>query len=264
MTKYLAILVPACLILACDVVSPPSSVEVPQTQNDNRKTSPEDRKTSPEDRKTSPEDRKTSPEDRKTSKNVLVRSVFQEDKGQTTVFLHGYGSNEEDMGGLARRAALKGTLVGYRAPIVMTTGRYAWFPVSFSNEGSKYDDTKVALAAEQVIKELEHEHTPVQLMGFSQGGMLSLYVGLLRPDLVSRVVVLSGAGPLPPTSDAKPFPKVFMAHGSADQVILIDRAHAVRDELIKRGITPTYVEIEGLPHAVDDEILQRLREWEEL
>ncbi len=250
MNKYLAILVPACLILACDVVTPN-----PQTFED------KDRKTSIEDR-AKPEDPNPT-EDRKTSKNVLFRAVFQEGEGPTTVFLHGYGSNEDDMGGLARRAGLKGTTVGYRAPIIMTTGRYAWFPVSFSDQGSQYDDQAVARAATQVIEELEHEKTPVQLMGFSQGGMLSLYVGLLRPDLVSRVVVLSGAGPLPPDTGSKSFPKVFMSHGTADQVILIDRAHAVRDELIKRGITPTFVEIEGLPHAVDDEILERLRKWEE-
>lgn len=251
MIKYLAILVPACLILACDVVTP-----TPQ------RSKIEDRKTSTAG--PTPSENPAPSEDRKTSKNVLFRAVFQEDEGQTTVFLHGYGSNEDDMGGLARRAGLKGTTVGYRAPIIMTTGRYAWFPVSFSDQGSRYDDQAVAHAANLVIEELEHEKTPVQLMGFSQGGMLSLYVGLLRPDLVSRVVVLSGAGPLPLDTGSKSFPKVFMSHGTADQVILVERAHIVRDELIKRGITPTFVEIEGLPHAVDDEILERLRNWEEL
>lgn len=246
MIKYLAILMPACLILACDVVSP-----TPQPH-------------SPEVRETSGHGETSKNQDRETSKGVLFRSVFQEAEGQTTVFLHGYGSNEDDMGGLARRAALEGNLVGYRAPIVMTTGRYAWFPVTFSAQGSRYDDKEVERAAQIVIRELEHEKTPVQLMGFSQGGMLSLYVGLTRPDLVSKVVVLSGPGPLPPPSDPPPHLRVFMAHGSGDLVIPIERAHATRDELKKRGIDLTYVEIEGLPHAVDDEILQRLGAWESL
>ena len=191
----------------------------------------------------------------------LVRKTFSEGAGPTYVLLHGYGSDENDMDALSNRVGLVGDVIGYRAPIVMTKGRYAWFPVTFSSEGSRYNDDDVLTAAQKVIESLEGEaKKPVTLMGFSQGGMLSLYVGLSRPDLVERVVTLSGPGPLPAAADAKG-PRVFLAHGSGDLVVPVERSRTVYQDLKGRGIDATYVEIEGLPHAVDDEIVQKLNSW---
>ncbi|MEZ4458249.1 MAG: alpha/beta fold hydrolase [bacterium] len=191
----------------------------------------------------------------------LVRKTFLDSDGPAYVLLHGYGSNEGDMDALSKRLGVAGDVIGYRAPIVMTTGRYAWFPVTFSSEGSRYRDEDVVTAAQKVIESLEGEvKKPVTLMGFSQGGMLSLYVGLSRPDLVERVVVLSGPGPLPEPRDTKA-PRVFLAHGTGDLVIPVERSQTVYQELKKRGVDATYVEIEGLPHAVDDEIVQKLSTW---
>lgn len=191
---------------------------------------------------------------------VLHREVFRSDEGPTTVFLHGYGSNEDDMAGLARRAGLSGEWLGYRAPITLRKGRYAWFHVDFSSTERRYSDEEVHAAAARVIAALEHEKTPVTLAGFSQGGMLSLYVGLKRPDLVSRVIVFSGPGPLPEDVKSSHLP-VFMSHGTADQVIDIGRARVVAERLSKMGVDLEYVEIEGLAHAVSPEVLQRLGTW---
>lgn len=240
MTK--AIVVPLLwLLAACDTVTPPvpPPVEPPQ--------------------------RVEAPTPTKVVGALLHRQVFRasESGAPLTVFLHGYGSNEADMGGLARRLNLPGGWVGYRAPIAMASDRFAWFPVNF-NAGptqKRYDDAEVARAASQIITQLEAEGQPVRLAGFSQGGMLSFYVALQRPDLVTEAISFSGPGPLPESFQTPPKARMLLIHGSDDPVVALSRAHTVRDRLTQAGGSFDYIEVPGMAHQITDGVIQRALAW---
>jgi phospholipase/carboxylesterase len=92
------------------------------------------------------------------------------------------------------------------------------------------------------------------LVGFSQGTMLSLHVGLRRAVPPACVVGLSGllAGPPPQRDDGPP---IFLAHGDADQVIPVQAMLAAAAMLGAAGRTVQWHLAHGVGHGVDPETM---------
>ena len=55
------------------------------------------------------------------------------------LLLHGYGSNEEDLVGLAPHLNPKLISVGARAPYELPFGGFAWFNIEWAEEGIRFD-----------------------------------------------------------------------------------------------------------------------------
>ncbi|MGB3413741.1 MAG: dienelactone hydrolase family protein [Microbacteriaceae bacterium] len=141
------------------------------------------------------------------------------------ILLHGYGSNEHDLASLAGYLPENLNIVSLRAPIIMQTGSYTWFPVTES--GNPPADV-VAGAVQQVIAWLQEEilslkPSSIGLLGFSMGGAMTIQLLRTRPDLFAYGLNLSGfsvAGE--EAQDAalakKPVP-LFWGYDIADPVI---------------------------------------------
>jgi phospholipase/carboxylesterase len=69
----------------------------------------------------------------------------------------------------------------------------------------------------------------VAVGGFSSGAAMALWLGLTNGDLFRGVIALSGGGSLPDHGVGKP--RVFVAHGTRDQVIPIALGG---DEIVRR------------------------------
>ena len=74
------------------------------------------------------------------------------------------------------------------------------------------------------------------LAGFSQGCAIALHTGLRHPTQLAGIVALSGylplAGKLPAeASPANRQTPVFMAHGTADPMVVLARGEGSRDAL---------------------------------
>ena len=94
------------------------------------------------------------------------------------------------------------------------------------------------LIAAQVAKGISAER--ILLAGFSQGAAVTLMTGLRHPTRLAGLIVLSGYLPLAAqlATDrhrANHDVPIFMAHGSFDPVVRLERALASRDALIKLG-----------------------------
>lgn len=91
------------------------------------------------------------------------------------------------------------------------------------------------------------------LVGFSQGTMMALHVGLRRPRAVAAIVGYSGmlAGTLGLGHDALPKPPVLLVHGTADPVVPIAALHMSESELKRLGIDVTTHISYGVAHSVD-------------
>ena len=91
------------------------------------------------------------------------------------------------------------------------------------------------------------------LVGFSQGTMMALHVGLRRPKAVAAVVGYSGM--LTSTAELahKDFvkPPVLLVHGSADPVVPVAALHMAESELKRLGVPVTKHVSFGVPHSVD-------------
>lgn len=111
------------------------------------------------------------------------------------------------------------------------------------------------------VKKSYPEHSDLALMGFSQGGLMTLDVGFRRPD-VSTLVVMSGAIYEKDPADfrAQPDKRVLIVHGLYDEVIPVNAARRARAVLMSNGIDPAYEEY-PIGHHVSPESMARVRQF---
>ena len=91
------------------------------------------------------------------------------------------------------------------------------------------------------------------LVGFSQGAMLALGVGLKRSPSPSAIVGYSG--PLA-TVEALPqrpgsAPAILLVHGDMDEVIPVDAMYIAREQLARAGLPVEWHVAEGIGHGID-------------
>ena len=156
-----------------------------------------------------------------------IRSPTWATEGTTApavvLFLHGYGSNEADLTGLAAPLKLAMPWASLRAPLERGNGGAAWF--SIVTPGNP-DSAPVAEATD-VIWAWVDEHldptTRVVPLGFSQGGLMASQLLRTRPERVLAPVILGGfvqAAPQPGDDMlAQARPPVFWGRGAEDRVI---------------------------------------------
>lgn len=167
---------------------------------------------------------------------VKEPSVINEDTS-LLILLHGYGSNEEDLFSFANELPSNLIIVSARAIQNLGMGSYAWYSINFTDTQGKFSDIPEAITARETIatfiKEIQNKYnkTPEKtfLLGFSQGTILSYSIALNYPELVQKVIALSGhINPdlLPEDLQTKNYEKLdfFISHGSVDQVIPVEWA----------------------------------------
>jgi phospholipase/carboxylesterase len=95
------------------------------------------------------------------------------------------------------------------------------------------------------------------LAGFSQGGAMTLDVGLTLP--LAGLVCISGYlhSKREPTA-GKSFPPVLIVHGRQDQMVPVSSAQSARDTLTASGVTVKYQEFD-MGHIVIPPVLVLMR-----
>jgi phospholipase/carboxylesterase len=192
---------------------------------------------------------------------------------QLVVFLHGYGADGNDLIEIGR--AWQGLLpdaafVSPHAPRPCgqaPVGR-EWFPLTFRDPNERWDGVQAAAPALNAFldAELARRKLPPQalaLVGFSQGTMMALYVGLRRKTAPAAIVGYSGMLVTPEDGDPEVFaaeivskPPVLLVHGDEDQVIPVQALmHAVQG-LAALGVMTEWHISPGIGHGIDQEGLR--------
>lgn len=140
----------------------------------------------------------------------------------------------------------------------MTAAGYQWWGLSeFHPQALAAGAASAAPAIDNLIDRKLAQYglseTNLALVGFSQGTMMALHVGLRRPRQVAAIVGYSGmlteVAHLHRPEAAKP--PVLLVHGSADPVVPIAALHMAEAELKRAGVdVKTHVSF-GLGHSVD-------------
>ena len=107
----------------------------------------------------------------------------------------------------------------------------------------------------QVAEETKIPPERTAIAGFSQGGAMTLDVGLQLP--LAGALILSGYMHSPTTPHAELGP-VLMVHGRQDPVVPIARAHQSRDALKAQAVNLTYQEYD-MGHEISPLVLREIR-----
>jgi len=178
------------------------------------------------------------------------------------VLLHGYGANGDDLIGLAEgwRARLPGAaFVAPNAPenIPGMPGALQWFALTLRDPREFWQGVVAAAPGvdrfiDQELARLGIGPDRLALVGFSQGTMLALHVGLRRGRAPAAIVGYSGllAGP-ERLSESKAAPPVLLVHGEADDLIPVEALHLAREALAARGLAVEWHVRPGVPHGID-------------
>lgn len=193
---------------------------------------------------------------------------------QLVVFLHGYGADGNDLIEIGR--AWQGLLpdaafVSPHAPRPCgqsPMGR-EWFALTLQDPNERWAGVRAAAPVlnEFLDAELQRHRLPpsaLALVGFSQGTMMALHVGLRRAVAPAAVIGYSGMLVLPTNPDPDAFaaeitarPPVLLIHGDSDELI---PAQAVL--MAAQGLAALEVPVEwhvspGLGHGIDQEGLRQ-------
>lgn len=177
------------------------------------------------------------------------------------VALHGWGANARDLTALAP---------AFNLPDYQFVFPDAPFPHPHVAGGKMWydlqgNDSKGLLKSRQLLAEFLQSlesSTGVPLSktilgGFSQGGAMTLDVGLTLP--LAGLICLSGY--LHPMSPAdRTLPPVLIAHGTRDTVVPVSAAIRARDSLTGWGAPVQYQEF-NMGHEIQPEVVDLMRSF---
>jgi phospholipase/carboxylesterase len=179
------------------------------------------------------------------------------------VLVHGYGADGQDLIGLAGHWQALLPTVAFAAPNAPTRipggPGYQWFPISRIDPHEMQKGVEVAgpmletyLDAELARLALPPER--LALVGFSQGTMLSLHVGLRRKVRPAAIVGFSGLLPgAPPVLDTHDVPPILLTHGDSDEVIPPQAMFLAANQLGAAGAAVQWHLARGMGHGIDPE-----------
>ena len=198
----------------------------------------------------------------------------------SVIVLHGLGADGTDFVPVAQQLDLAPIgdvrFLFPHAPVMPVTinggmKMRAWYDILGTDLARREDER--GLRASQLLVEslLDRERergidpSRIVLMGFSQGCAMTLMTGLRYGERLAGLVGLSGYLPLAAVTSAERHAAnsdvpIFLAHGSDDPVIPIDRAIASRDALKALGHPVQWHEY-PMPHSVCAEEISDLNRW---
>jgi phospholipase/carboxylesterase len=197
---------------------------------------------------------------------------------QLVVFLHGYGADGNDLIDIGRawqQYLPHAAFVSPHAPEPCgqaPVGRQ-WFPLTFRDPNERWVGVNKAapLLNGFLDAELARHRLPpaaLALVGFSQGTMMALHVGLRRAAATAAIVGYSGLLVLPPQSEANTFdakslaaeikarPPVLLVHGDGDDLIPPQALFQATAALAALEIPVEWHLSAGIGHGIDAEGLR--------
>lgn len=169
------------------------------------------------------------------------------------VLLHGYGSHEDDLAGLADALGLALPWVSLRAPLTLAGGGAAWFEITTPGDPAAGPVEAATDAIWSWIDTHLHPASAIVPIGFSQGGLMATQLLRTRPQRVLAPVVLGGfvlsaAQPADELLTATR-PAAFWGRGADDRVITAAAVARTADRL-PQLTTLTERVYPGLAHGV--------------
>lgn len=175
------------------------------------------------------------------------------------VSLHGWGANAQDLASLAPVLGWKKTqmiLPNAPFPHPHVSGGKMWYDLQQPDEqglNHSRQALKTWLTSLEDTTGIPPEKT--FLMGFSQGGAMTLDVGFSFP--FAGLCSLSGYLHSQPQGSASA-PPTLIIHGTQDPIVPLQEAQKARDTLQQQGVNVTYQEF-PMQHEITPEAVETLK-----
>ena len=178
------------------------------------------------------------------------------------IFCHGYGADGNDLIGLGQHWQRLLPTTAFSSPHApercqMSPMGYQWFGISRLDPHEMLRGVEKAAPILEAFIDAELARLQVSpsrlaLVGFSQGTMMSLHVGLRREVAPAAIVGFSGMLPGPERLPAEMTckPPVLLIHGDADEMIPVQAIHAAANGLGAAGIRTQWHISRGIGHGI--------------
>lgn len=189
------------------------------------------------------------------------------------ILLHGYGSNGEDLIGLApywEKELPNTVFVSPDAPYPCEMGfgfqwfsLHSWAPLALV-AGAEQSTGVLNKFIDEQIAEYNLPASKVALVGFSQGTMMSLYVGPRRKEKLAGIVgysggLLGGEAMIGQAGFTKP--PVYLAHGEMDTVVPVGAFFHAKETLRQAGFDVDGHTTPGMAHTIDEQGIHEAGEF---
>jgi len=197
------------------------------------------------------------------------------------IFLHGYGSDGNDLIQLAPNFSNFFPDTAFYSPngpyqSINGIGR-EWFSLNNYDPSmikhKKYEMNEILSTMYQgakesgeilntyingIVSKLNISYNSLALIGFSQGTMMALHVGLRQSDRLAAILAYSGIilGESDIKETCKSKPPIMMIHGSQDQLIPVEALHHATNILKNNNIIHESHIINELGHGINDEAIK--------
>ena len=186
-----------------------------------------------------------------TSYNLEVTSILPLSKNkpqQAVVLCHGYGGDGKDISALAinwQRFLPDAIFLCPNAPEICSVNPqgYQWFDLASDEEEvilekSLVAEKKLSIFLDQVFENFQLEPSNLALVGFSQGTMMGIQVGIKKKNKINCLIGYSGKvinqKHLSENINSKP--KMFLMHGEDDTIVPPTHLLEAKEYLKKNGI----------------------------
>ena len=183
---------------------------------------------------------------------------------QLVILLHGIGADGNDLIGLAPfyQVILPDALfVAPNAPYPfdMAPFGYQWFSIQNMQSSTRLNGVRQAAPALEAFIDAELARLGLSedrlvLIGFSQGAMMALHVGLRREKALAGIISHSGmlVGESRLASEIRSRPPVLLTHGAIDEVLPVQARPVAEGTLRAAGVPVQAHVMPGLGHGIDE------------
>jgi phospholipase/carboxylesterase len=203
---------------------------------------------------------------------TLLDCVEHETRPQPThsvIWLHGLGADGHDFAPIVPELQLPASLAvrfvfphATIQPVTINGGMAmrSWYDILTPNLVKREDETGIRISEQAIQALIARENargipsSRIVLAGFSQGCAMTLHTGIRFKEKLAGLMGLSGYLPLidmaeherEPVNAATP---IFLAHGTHDPVVTLERAEASRAKLVDLGYQVQW-HTYPMPHSV--------------
>jgi phospholipase/carboxylesterase len=188
--------------------------------------------------------------------------------GRLVILLHGLGADGNDLIGLAPYWAGQlsdAEFLSPNAPFRCDMGPgYQWMSIRDPNPEARLSGARASAAIldafiDDELKKRDLTEAELALVGFSQGTMMSLFVGPRRERQLAGIVGYSGRliAPALLAGEIRSRPPILLVHGTDDPTVPFDSMAVAESALTAAGISVETLACPGVGHGIDEDGLRR-------